>query len=300
MKKGEFERELSQLLKATPRNVTAIGNRMLAKVAARRFENTIIHASVLYTYGRALYKLKHDVPLQITLLEGACEIFESLEKRDKDWLADYFDISAKLVHLYFQEARYDDFHNQATKIILLPAIGSAVEANYISKFWTACAQAYDHLCSYPLAVAAAEMALQIHATSIKKGDAVLLKQQDHLNSLYEQLDAPRSIWKEGASPNTRLCFRCHWAVSVAKNFLICPTCENAVFCSRECSEPHLRQCGVVAPAPLRRIDIRSRSKCMACFRVRAPQCCAKCRRARYCDVDCQRANWAIHRSLCAE
>lgn len=296
----EFERGFNALAKAKANRVRALGDGLLAKLARERLEDTLMHGAVLHAYGARLYQLKLDTPLQMQLFEAASEIYEREPERDRNWYADYFDMSSKLAHLYNNEHRFDAFHAQATKLLLIPAIGGVVNALHISQFWRACAETYDSLCSFQLAVSAAEMALQIHAVSIKKGDQRLLTLQDELDELYEKLEAPRSMWREGVYTDLRLCARCNAMVSLEGTFLLCPVCENAVFCSEKCADTHIQNCASDAKQPVRRVNVRSRSKCMACLREKAPLRCTGCRRARYCDTDCQRANWKFHQPLCSE
>ena len=98
----------------------------------------------------------------------------------------------------------------------------------------------------------------------------------------------------------RQCEKCNNIVARA-NFIPCNGCRRITYCSQTCLDEHLPDHREVCSRPrilAKRIDFFDHEKCEYCFCGQAKLTCSKCKKARYCDADCQVAHWKEHKVMC--
>lgn len=300
-----IEEALEHLLTADTPQAIVTGENLLCFVEQKEYAGTMTQAMVMYTMARLLNKVESNPQREMELLEEACVIYDKHPPPTdnmRNWLMIYFEMGFMLCRCYFALKHYNRLDERVGRLLLFSGITSHVPGVMVANFWEFAAQAYEYVRAYRRAIDCAEMSVQILAHTRPTDRPTLLRldaMQTNLNRLYEAAAKPHAMWAPHGS-HSRLCETCSAVLDIenllaGQPFDMCGECGNALFCNEKCAKRH--NCRN-APKTLRRVNMRSRSKCALCFREKAPLCCARCRGPRYCDEQCQRSDWQLHRKDC--
>lgn len=124
---------------------------------------------------------------------------------------------------------------------------------------------------------------------------------------YEYYDQEFPITDADPDARFRLCAHCHVHIDRRPllekdtDFLICSQCKRIAFCSEKCNDDHWavhrEECGKHLDSK-HRINFTSSISCGYCFRDNAEKQCTRCHKARYCNVECQKKHWKVHKESC--
>lgn len=158
---------------------------------------------------------------------------------------------------------------------------------------------------YDRTIPVLELAVRILAQAMGPSHCKTLDMQDVLDRCYAGAAKDRPLWDPES--RWRVCGRCdkiidrHQLVASGTDFLACGDCNNVAYCSKPCVERHWPQHGPVCGKrrPVRpRVSVHATDACAACFSVGAPTWCP-CHVVRYCNSECQKSHWKLHKSDCA-
>ena len=93
-------------------------------------------------------------------------------------------------------------------------------------------------------------------------------------------------------------------VARGTDFLVCGQCHNVPYCSVACHDAYWDQHEAVCEQPRvvrpKRVNVDAPDCCGYCLCAGAQLRCTACKEVRYCDGECQRADWKQHKSACAK
>ena len=88
------------------------------------------------------------------------------------------------------------------------------------------------------------------------------------------------------------------------DFLVCGQCHNVPYCSVACHDAYWDQHEAVCEQPrvvrTKWVNVGAPDCCGYCLCAGAQLRCTACKEVRYCDGECQRADWKQHKSACAK
>ena len=153
-----------------------------------------------------------------------------------------------------------------------------------------------------------ERAIHIFVRTLGRQHEHTLASQHFLTPWYKESAKEESV--QGTDTRFRLCANCDIFIDreplVARgtDFLVCGQCRNVPYCTVACHDAywvqHKAECGQPRAVRTKFVNVLAADCCNSCLCAGARLQCTACKAVRYCDAECQRADWKRHKSACAK
>lgn len=149
--------------------------------------------------------------------------------------------------------------------------------------------------------------ISICLVSFGGGSSLRDHSQFSLDRWYKEEAKEESVC--GEDTRFRFCANCDKLIDrlplVARDtdFTVCGNCHNVPYCSDECHDvywlTHAPQCG--KPVVRKKfVNYKAKDRCNHCLCAGATLQCINCKAVRYCDAECQKADWKEHKQKCCK